>query len=149
MNNKRDTLITFALWQSLLSKCEDKKTAALLVSADFMQIYSIGINGGPKGGRNCMCNLQTDSELAQQKKIPKYTCVHAEMNCLTKNTVINDAPKIMICTKQPCQVCASLIVNACTNITEVWYIEPYWDATGVDILREAGIKVVQLKEVDL
>lgn len=144
MNNKRDTLITFALWQSMLSKCKDKKTAAILVSADLMQIYSIGINGGPKGGQDCLCKTEDDG----QAIIAKYTCVHAEMNCLVKNTVINDVPKIMICTKQPCQMCASLIVNACTNITEVWYIEPYWDSTGIEILREAGIKVVQLKETD-
>ena len=145
MNNKRDTLITFALWQSMLSKCKDKKTAAILVSADLMQIYSIGINGGPKGGQDCLCHTEDNG----QAVTAKYTCVHAEMNCLVKNTVINDVPKIMICTKQPCQICASLIVNACTNITEVWYIEPYWDSTGIEILRSAGIKVVQLKETDV
>lgn len=145
MNNKKDTLITFALWQAMLSKCKDKKTAAILVSADLSQIYSIGINGGPKGGADCLCHTEDEGEV----NVRKYTCVHAEMNCLVKNTVINDVPKIMICTKQPCQMCASLIVNAGTNITEVWYIEPYWDATGVEILCNAGIKVVQLKETDV
>lgn len=142
MNNKKNTLITFALWQAMLSKCKDKKTAALLVSADLMQIYSIGINGGPKGGDDCLCSEDVEGKA-------KYTCVHAEMNCLVKNTVINNVPKIMICTKQPCQICASLIINADTNITEVWYLEPYWDTTGIDILLKAGIKVIQLKESDV
>ncbi len=140
--NKKNSLITLAIQQSMLSKCKDKKTAAILVSADLMQIYSIGVNGGQKGGENCLCNENTCSKM-------KYTCVHAEMNCLVKNTVINDTPKIMICTKQPCQMCASLIVNARTTITEVWYIEPYWDRSGTDILKQAGIKVVRLKESEI
>lgn len=46
-------------------------------------------------------------------------------------------------------MCASLIINACTNIIEVWYIEQYWDNTGIDILREAGIKVIGLRETDV
>jgi dCMP deaminase len=143
---KRDTMILFTLWQAKLSKCKDKQTAALLVSADMSQIYSVGINGGPKGGSDCLCDTEK-VEFDKAHKV-KYSCVHAEMNCLVKNTVINDTPKIMICTKQPCQICASLIVNACTNITEVWYIEPYWDDTGIRILQDAGIKVIQLKETD-
>lgn len=138
--NKKDSIITFALGQAMLSKCKDKKTAAILVSADLMQVYSIGINGGPMGGEDCLCE--------NKDKDNKYTCVHAEMNCLVKNTVINDVPKIMICTKQPCQICASLIVNANTNIKEVWFIEPYWDTTGLNILKAAGIKVINFKEVN-
>lgn len=143
MTAKRNTIITFAIWQSMLSKCKDKKTAAILVSADLQQIYSIGLNGGPKGGKDCLCS----SEEGVAHGV-KYTCVHSEMNCLVKNTVIDDKPKIMICTKQPCQMCASLIVNANTNITEVWYLEPYWDNTGVQILQEAGIKVTRLKTIE-
>ena len=46
-------------------------------------------------------------------------------------------------------MCASLIVNANTNIIEVWYLEPYWDKTGVEILEKAGIKVIAFKETDL
>jgi dCMP deaminase len=140
---KRDSIITFALGQSMLSKCKDKKTAAILVSKDLMQIYSIGINGCPMGGEDCLCKSIVEDPGT------KYSCVHAEMNCLVKNTVINDVPKIMVCTKQPCQMCASLIVNANTNIKEVWYIEPYWDDTGLKILRNAGIKVIKLKETDV
>lgn len=144
-SDKRDTMISFARWQALLSKCKDKKTSALLISADMTQIYSIGINGGPKGGEDCLCRTEDDG----QAPTAKYTCVHAEMNCLVKNTVINDVPKIMICSKQPCQMCASLIVNADTNIKEVWFIEPYWDNTGINILKAAGIKVLQFKETDV
>ena len=145
--NKRDGVIAFALWQSQLSKCKDKKTAAILVSQDLTQVYSIGINGGPKGGQDCLCTQENCTDVVVDKA--RYTCVHAEMNCLVKNTAINSVPKIMICTKQPCQICASLIVNACTNIVEVWYLEPYRDDTGIQILKDAGIKVVRLKEAGI
>ena len=138
MNDKKSMLVSFALWQAELSKCKDKKTASLLVSADLMQIYSIGINGGPRSGLNCLCD-KTSAKA-------KYTCAHSEMNCLVKNTVINDTPKIMICTKQPCQICATLIVNANTNINEVWFVEPYWDDTGLKILHDAGIKTIKFEK---
>lgn len=135
-----DYIVSFALQQATLSKCKDKGTAAILVSADMKQIHSIGINGGPSKGRDCLCDKHKEQDRA------KYTCVHAEMNCLVKNRVIDSSPKIMICTKQPCQMCATLMINADTNIKEVWYIEPYWDMTGIEILKEAGIRVKKLYE---
>ena len=136
--NKRDIMINFTRQQASLSKCKDAKTAAVLVSADMQQIYSIGINGGPKHGTNCLCS-KGDGKA-------KYSCVHSEMNCLSKNPCINYVPKILICTKQPCAMCASLIINSCTNITEVWYIDEYWDNTGIEILGKAGIFVDRLTE---
>lgn len=136
--NKTDAIISFVVNLSRLSKCADKKTAAILVSYNLTQIYSIGINGGPKGGKDCLCEHGDGAH--------RYTCAHAEMNCLVKNRVIDDSPKIMICTKQPCAICASLIINSCTNIREVWYIEPYWDDTGINILLNANIKIKHLKE---
>lgn len=139
---KYDIMINFVKQQASLSKCEDVKTAAVLVSADMMQIYSIGINGGPIGGMQCMCGTENKNDITGKAK---YTCIHSEMNCLVKNTVINDIPKILICTKQPCHICASLIINSCTNIIEVWYIEDYWDNTGLEILKNAGIIINKLE----
>jgi deoxycytidylate deaminase len=136
MKDKKSVLIDFCVEQAELSKCTDKKTAAILVSEDLMQIYSIGINGGPKGGKDCLCTKGDGKQ--------KYSCVHAEMNCLVKNRIIDNTPKIIICTKQPCAICASLIVNACTNIVEVWFMESYWDDTGLEILLNAGIKIIKL-----
>lgn len=141
MNDKLKTLLKFALDQKKHSKCEDKKTSAILISHDCMQIYSIGINGGPRGGTNCLCDKCHAHE--------KYSCVHAEMNCLVKNTHIDDEPKILISSKQPCAMCASLMVNAGTNIKKVYYNQPYWDGTGLRILRDAGIETIQFDEVEL
>lgn len=131
-------LINVCYVQSLasLSKCKTGKVAAGLFAKDFSQIFAIGINGGPKGQHDCLCGTG------------KYGCVHAEQNCLVKNRD-NTTPKILICSKQPCQTCASLIVNADINIKEVWYLDDYHDATGINILQEAGLKVYQIPDKTL
>ena len=115
---------------ALLSKCKEGQVAAVLFSKDFNQIYSIGINGGPIKQDDCLCE-------------GKYGCVHAEQNCLAKNSNFT-APKIMICTKQCCQTCASLIVNSNANIQEFWFTDTYKDNKGLNILLKANIKIYRL-----
>lgn len=138
---KEEVIVDLAQNAAALSKCKDKKTAAILVSQDLTQIYSVGINGGPRGGTQCLCGVKGDEA---DRKLIKYTCAHSEMNCLVKNKTIDDTPKILICTKQPCQMCATLIINANTNIKEVWFIDKYWDSTGIELLGEAGIIVKEI-----
>lgn len=116
-----------------LSKCSDKHTAAIITDNIGSQVYSIGINGGPKGGLNCLCNTGT-----------KYTCIHAEQNAIAKCTVA-DKDKLMICSYSPCVTCAALIVNS--GFSEVYYLEEYKDKTGLEILRDAGIKVYYIKDI--
>ena len=53
--------------------------------------------------------------------------------------------KIMYVTASPCEDCARIIVNA--GISKVVYDVEYRDLTGVNILRSAGIEVVQLSDV--
>lgn len=132
--DKIQYMLDFALNQAKLSKCTDKGTAALLVSSDLNNIFSIGINGGPKGGEQCLCDDKS-----------KYTCVHAEINCLVKAKTFDTNPKILICTKAPCHTCASAIINSELNIQQVWYIEDYHDHKGLSILRNAGINIKQFE----
>lgn len=110
-----------------LSKCVDKKQAAIIINKDGTQVYSIGVNGGPKGGLDCLCNTPG-----------KYTCIHAEANAIAKCTVA-DPCKIMICTTSPCVTCAALITNS--GFTEVYYLREWKDTMGLRILRDAGIQV--------
>ena len=115
-----------------LSKCTDKHIAAIIVDNEATQVYSIGINGGPKGGQDCLCTLGG-----------KYTCAHAEANALAKCTA-DCHGKMMICMMSPCVTCATLIVNA--GIASVYYINKYKDDTGLQILQQAGIRVGCIKE---
>lgn len=128
INPKAKVFIEFVKNLAALSKCKEGKVAAILVDTDFSQVYSIGINGGPAGQDDCLCGA-------------KYGCVHAEQNCLAKNSNFT-SDKIMICTKQCCQTCASLIINSNARIREFWYIDSYKDNKGLQILKNARIKCV-------
>lgn len=117
----------FVLNLATLSKCSDKGVAAIITNKEGTQVYSIGINGGPKHGTDCLCKLGG-----------KYTCVHAEANALAKCTVA-DPEKVFICSYSTCVTCAALIVNS--GASALYYVKPYKDDTGLQILRNAGIEV--------
>lgn len=114
-----------------LSKCEDRGVAALITNEDGTQIYSMGINGGPKGGPQCLCALGD-----------KYTCIHAEANAIAKCTS-TDERKVMFCTLAPCITCASLIAN--NGIYRLFFLEDYKDNKGIALLRSLGIACEKLE----
>lgn len=115
-----------------LSKCLERKVAAIITDKDMSQVYSIGLNGGPKGLADCMCNI-----------MGKYGCIHAEINALIKCRS-NDRDKVMIVTLSPCKQCAAAIINAPGGFSAVYYIEEWKDDTGIKLLKNAGIYVKQI-----
>lgn len=115
-----------------LSKCSERQVAALITDKDLSQVYSIGLNGGPKGLVDCMCKIDG-----------KYGCVHAEINALVK--CCSDATdKVMFVTLSPCKQCAAAIINAPGSFSAVYYAEAWKDDTGIKLLKSAGIKVKQI-----
>lgn len=115
-----------------LSKCTERQVAAVITDKDMTQVYSIGINGGPKGLINCMCAIEG-----------KYGCIHAEINALIKcNTAAAD--KVMFVTLSPCKQCAAAIINAPGGFSAVYYLEEWKDTTGINLLKAAGIKVIHI-----
>lgn len=115
-----------------LSKCEERKVAAIITDRDLTQIYSIGLNGGPKGLVDCMCKIDG-----------KYGCVHAEINALVKCR--NDSPdKVMFVTLSPCKQCAAAIINAPGGFSTVYYLEQWKDTTGIELLKKAGIRCTNI-----
>jgi dCMP deaminase len=115
-----------------LSKCEERKVAAIITDKELTQIYSIGLNGGPKGLVDCMCKIDG-----------KYGCVHAEINALVKCR--NDAPdKVMFVTLSPCKQCAAAIINAPGGFSAVYYLQQWKDTTGIDLLKKAGIRCMRI-----
>lgn len=117
-----------------LSKCTDKKNAAIIVDCNATQVYSIGINGGPRHGADCLCGLGG-----------KYTCAHAEAQALVK-CMVDCSDKTMLCTMSPCVTCATLIVNS--GIRKVYYEHAYHDQAGVQLLLEAGVDVGCMHDMD-
>lgn len=117
---------------STLSKCEERHVAAIVVDKDLTQVYSIGINGGPKGLAECLC--VTDG---------KYGCIHAEINALIKCTN-TDPEKVMFVTLAPCKQCAASIINAPGGFSTVYYLEDWKENNGLKLLTMAGIKVLKI-----
>ena len=132
--NRLAVFATFASNLSALSKCTERKVAAIITDKDLTQIYSIGLNGGPKGLVDCMCKIDG-----------KYGCVHAEINALVK-CQNNDSDKVMIVTLSPCKQCAAAIINAPGSFSRVYYLEQWKDTTGVELLKNAGIQCICLDE---
>lgn len=139
---RRDALISFTLDLALTSKCRLRKEAAILVSEDLTQIYGIGVNGGPSSPRitrpellECLCKFnETDR------------CISSVVNCLIKVNGIDDARKILICSRQPDAYEATVIVNFRHSLNEVWYVKPSADELGASILNCATINLVQYRQ---
>jgi deoxycytidylate deaminase len=127
---KEVILMDFTENLASLSKCEQRSVAAIITDYNMNQVYSIGVNGGPAGGIDCLCSLGG-----------KETCIHAETQAIAKCT-INDKNKIMFVTLSPCVTCASLIVNSGFN--KVYYREDWKDNPGVKLLRASGIIVSKI-----
>lgn len=125
--SKELIFMNFANDLATLSKCKEKKVAAVITNEELTQVYSIGLNGGPSKGDNCLCVAGT-----------KYSCIHAEVQALVKCTS-TDSRKIMFVTLSPCRNCAALIVNS--GFSRVYYLNTWKDTTGLDILRAARIRV--------
>lgn len=120
---------------ALLSKCVDKKQAAIIVDADLTQIYSIGLNGGPSKGIDCLCTLGG-----------KYTCIHAEAQAIAK-AKSDLSGCIMLCTMSPCVTCAAMIINS--GIKSVIFRDEYHNKTGIHTLEAADVTVASFAQLGI
>lgn len=120
-----------------LSHCSRKQVGALIVR-DRM-IISDGYNGTPTGFDNCCEDDNGDTH---------WYVLHAEANALTKlaksNQNANNAT--LYITLSPCKECSKLILQA--GITRVVYINGYKDTSGIDFLKESGITLSQIEQLN-
>ena len=123
-----------ALLTAELSHAVRKKVGAVLVKDN--RIISIGYNGTPHGWDNACEDIQPDGTL-----VTKSIVVHAEANALfwcAKTEIETDGATLYL-TLSPCATCSLGIVQS--GIKRVVYLDEYRDLSGVDVLRQAGIKV--------
>lgn len=134
MNSKARMSVFKDFTQNLasLSKCSERRVAAIITDRDLTQVYSIGVNGGPKGLADCMCVIDG-----------KYGCIHAEINALIKCRTDNPN-KVMFVTLSPCKQCAAAIINAPGGFSAVYYFEEWKDDSGIKLLKAAGIHVARI-----
>lgn len=133
--NRLKVFFNFMNELALLSKCVDKKQAAIIVDADLTQIYSIGLNGGPSKGIDCLCTLGG-----------KYTCIHAEAQAIAK-AKSDLSGCIMLCTMSPCVTCAAMIINS--GIKSVIFRDEYHNRTGIHTLEAADVTVASFAQLGI
>ena len=112
------------------SYCKRRQVGALLVKNK--TIISDGYNGTPAGFKN----------ICEDENGHTYPYVlHAEANAITKTARSGNSSEgaTLYVTTSPCIECSKLIIQA--GITRVVFSEHYRLNDGIELLKEAGIKV--------
>ncbi|GAO29716.1 deoxycytidylate deaminase [Geofilum rubicundum] len=117
------------------SYCKRRQVGALLVK-DKM-IISDGYNGTPSGFEN---------QCEDENNVTKPYVLHAEANAITKVARSNNSSDgaTLYVTSSPCIECAKLIIQA--GIIRVVFLDNYRVEDGVQLLRRAGIEVIQVSQ---
>lgn len=105
------------------------RVGAVIVADDNTTLLSLGYNGNYSQGPNV-----PDSTVPGASGF-----IHAELNALLKLDFHAHHRKLMYVTHSPCVACAKCTVNA--GIAEVVYESEYRDASGIELLRHAGVQV--------
>lgn len=127
------------------STCLRRHVGAVIVKD--RHIVATGYNGAPRGIAHCN---ELGGCLRQKLGVPSgqrhelCRALHAEQNAIiqaaTLGQSIEDAS--IYITHQPCVICAKMIINA--GIKRIVVKEGYPDELAVEILGEAGLKIVML-----
>ena len=126
------------------STCLRRQVGAIIVKDK--RIIATGYNGSPVGCKHC----EEVGCLRDQLKIPSgerhelCRAIHAEQNALVQaaysGTSVKDS--IMYITTQPCSLCAKMIINA--GVTKILFKGDYPDELAMEMLKEAGVRVVKI-----
>jgi dCMP deaminase len=127
------------------STCLRRKVGAVIVQDK--QIVATGYNGAPKGIAHCD---EKGGCLREKLCIPSgerhelCRALHAEQNAIIQAATSGQSIEgaTIYITNQPCSICAKMIINA--GIRKIIVNEGYPDEFAVEILDEAGLKVVTL-----
>ncbi|MDR1027929.1 MAG: cytidine/deoxycytidylate deaminase family protein [Clostridiales Family XIII bacterium] len=131
------------------STCLRRNVGAVIVQDK--QIVATGYNGAPKGIAHCD---EKGGCLREQMNIPSgerhelCRALHAEQNAIIQAATSGQSIEgaTMYITHQPCVICAKMIINA--GIRKIVVAEGYPDMFAVEILEEAGLKIVALERGD-
>lgn len=128
------------------STCLRRQVGAVIVRD--RHIIATGYNGAPRGLVHC--GQMEGGCLRQRQNIPSgqrhelCRALHAEQNAIIQAAALGSRIEggTIYITHQPCVICAKMIINA--GIQRIVVREGYPDQMSVDILEEAGLKIVML-----
>jgi len=111
------------------STCKRLQVGTVITNMTMTNVLAIGYNGNAKGFPNTC-----DSDVPGM-----CGCIHSETNALIKAP---PGPKIVFVSHAPCVQCAKLMVNA--DVKFLYWLRPYRAANGLELLKQAGVEVIQL-----
>ncbi len=129
------------------STCLRRQVGAVLVQDK--HIIATGYNGAPRGVPHCE---EKGGCLREQLKVPSgerhelCRALHAEQNAIIQAATLGQSVEgaTIYITHQPCSICSKMIINA--GINRIVVREGYPDDLAVEILEEAGKKIVTLEK---
>lgn len=127
------------------STCLRRKVGAVIVKEK--HIIATGYNGAPRGLAHC---AELGGCLREKLKIPSgqrhelCRALHAEQNAIIQAATLGQSIEdgTIYITHQPCVICAKMIINA--GLKRIVVKEGYPDDLSVELLDEAGLKIVML-----
>ncbi|MDO4518223.1 MAG: dCMP deaminase family protein [Bacillota bacterium] len=130
------------------STCLRRQVGAVIVQDK--HIIATGYNGAPRGVAHC--GDRAEGCLRQHLGVPSgerhelCRALHAEQNAIIQAATLGQSVEgaTIYVTNQPCSICAKMIINA--GISRIVVKEGYPDEFAVEILKEAGLRVVLLGE---
>lgn len=131
------------------STCLRRAVGAILVKE--RRILSTGYNGPPMGLRHCSevgC-LREKLGVPSGERHELCRGLHAEQNAIIQAAVhgISIKGATLYVTHQPCIVCAKMLINA--QVDKIVFNGDYPDRLSRDMLEEAGIRLVSVKDLDI
>jgi len=129
------------------STCIRHKLGAVLVRDK--QILATGYNGAPRGMKHCLdigC-LRDKLKIVSGTRHEICRAVHAEQNTVIQAAVhgVSTLGSDIFITHSPCAVCAKILINA--GVKRIVYKAGYPDEFSKELLKEAGVKLVEFKDV--
>ena len=146
--NWDEYFMDFAVLTARRSTCLRRQVGAVIVQDK--HIIATGDNGAPRGIEHC--GEREGGGLREQLGVPSgekhelCRALHAEQNAIIQAATLGQSVEgaTIYITHQPCVICAKMIINA--GIQRIVVREGYPDELAVEILKEAGLRIVMLGE---
>lgn len=133
--------MNYAIKLSAKANCIKGKVGAILVKDN--KIIAEGVNSVPNGITPCTEETCIRKKLKLKSGENQELCfvVHAEQNAIID--ALNNKKDIkgstLYVTKQPCIICAKMLINL--GIKKIVYLKAYADQYAEGLLKEAGIEI--------
>ena len=146
MNKNDKHYLNYATDLSKKANCIKGKVGAILVKNS--KIIAEGVNSVPKGITPCTEETCLRKKLNLKSGENQELCyvIHAEQNALLDalNKKVDVNKSTLYVTKQPCIICAKMLINA--GIKKIVYIKPYPDKYAEEMLKQAKVKIYKYEE---